>query len=684
MAKRMSAPPFESVLIANRGEIACRVAASCRRLGIRTVAVYSEADAGAMHVEAAAAARAIGPAPARESYLRIDAILDAARASDARAIHPGYGFLAENADFAEACAAAGIVFVGPPPEAIRAMGSKSAARRLMRDAGVPVLPGYDGEEGNEAALRAAAARIGYPLLVKPSAGGGGRGLRRVEREEELAAAIGAARREAAASFGDDRLLLERCLDRARHIEVQVFADRDGNAIQLGERDCSAQRRYQKVVEEAPAPGLAAATRAALGEAAVAAARAVGYVGAGTVEFLLDPAGGFHFLEMNTRLQVEHPVTEAVTGLDLVEWQIRVAAGEALPWTQADVRAEGHAIEARIYAEDPAQGFAPAAGTVAHLRLPPEAGGVRIDRGVRQGDAITPHYDPMIAKLIVHGDDRADALTRLRTALDGFEIAGIATNLAFLARLAAHPSFADGAVDTGFVDRAAEALTPPAERAPPDVLAAAALAVAHERATAARARAAQRGDPHSPWSAARGWRLNGDAREEIAFVDCDGAATVTVAGDRLELPDGAVSARLLRPPADGRLAAEIDGRRITANVVRYGDEIAVFAGAARGRLTLRDPVADAEAEAADADAGAPTAPMPGVVVAVTARPGAEVAAGAALVVIEAMKVEHTIRAPAAGVIEAVHVRVGDAVDEGAELVGFRPTAGGGRLAPPGDR
>ena len=463
---------FHTILIANRGEIACRVIRTARRMGIRTAAVYSEADRDAMHVALADTAWPIGPAPARESYLNTTRILSAARQAGAQAIHPGYGFLSENADFADECAAAGIVFIGPPPAAIRAMGSKSAAKALMAQAGVPLVPGYHGADQDPVHLAAEAARIGYPVLIKASAGGGGKGMRVVEHPEGFKEALDLAKGEAASSFGDDEVLIERYLTRPRHIEIQVFADRRGNTISLHERDCSIQRRHQKVVEEAPAPGMTAERRANMGAAACAAARAIGYEGAGTVEFIAED-GEFYFMEMNTRLQVEHPVTEMITGLDLVEWQLRVADGQALP---APPPINGHAIEVRVYAEDPDRDFMPSVGRLAHLVAPNEGPHVRVDTGVRQGDAIQVHYDPMIAKLIVWDQDRDGAVRQLQAALAGYEVAGVRTNLDLLRAIAAHPEFAAAALDTGFIARHADALLRPNMPAPDVALAAAGLRV----------------------------------------------------------------------------------------------------------------------------------------------------------------------------------------------------------------
>ena len=658
---------FDKLLIANRGEIACRVMRTARAMGIATVAVHSEADAGALHVALADQALPIGPAPAAESYLRGDAIVAAARASGASAVHPGYGFLAENAGFARACAAAGITFVGPAPETIEAMGDKAAAKALMEKAGVPVVPGHRGGQGDRA-LAAAAGKVGYPLLIKPAAGGGGTGMRVVEAPGEFGAALAGARREAAAAFGDDRVLLERYLDRPRHVEVQVFGDSHGNVVHLFERDCSVQRRHQKVIEEAPAPGLAAGVRAALLDAAVAAARAVGYVGAGTVEFLLDGDDRFYFLEMNTRLQVEHPVTEMITGLDLVEWQLRVAAGEPLPCAKDDIAADGHAIEARLYAEDPGRGFLPSTGTVYRFRAGSSDANTRFETGLAEGGAVGPHYDPMIAKLIVRGGDRDEAIVRLRQGLGELQIAGVANNAAFLAAIAAHPAFAAGAVDTGFVARNLGALAPTPQAAPDHVLALACIDAVMRRAEAA-GRAARRGrDPHSPWHRADGWRLNCAARHDFRFLDGDAERRVTVipmaAGYRFEIDGPAIEAAV-EAREQGAYVLRIAGERVGGTVAAGDREVTVFSGGAAYRLVDHDPLALAGGEAA-AD-GRLTAPMPGRVVAVMVEAEARVARGAPLIVLEAMKMEHTITAPADGRVERVNYAAGDRVEEGAELI-----------------
>jgi 3-methylcrotonyl-CoA carboxylase alpha subunit len=662
---------FGKILVANRGEIACRVIRTARRLGVRTVAVYSEADAGALHVAMADEAYAIGPAPARESYLNGQVIVAAARRSGAQAIHPGYGFLSENATFAKACADAGIVFIGPPPAAIAAMGDKSAAKALMEKSGVPVVPGYHGDKHDAATLRKAAAKIGYPVLIKASAGGGGKGMRIVEAEGALAEAVASASREAEAAFGDGRLLVEKYLLRPRHVEVQVFADSHGNAVHLFERDCSIQRRYQKVLEEAPAPGLSDPQRGEIGAAAVRAAQAVGYVGAGTVEFILDGDGRFYFMEMNTRLQVEHPVTEMITGQDLVEWQLRVASGERLPLAQEELRARGHAIEVRIYAEDPHKDFLPAIGRLAHLRFPSADGHVRVDTGVREGDSVTPYYDPMIAKLIVWDADRAAAVRRLSGALAQCEIAGCNNNVDFLAALAAHPAFAAAQVDTGFIARHRADLVHAPEPASDRVLALAALGELLARRRDAEA--ATSADPYSPWNLVSGWRLNGDSFHVVPLRDGDRGVAVTAhfrgRGFALDLPGGAMAAQ--GELEGGRLTAELGGDRLSAGFVRLGDDITIFLNGRSHRLTLVDPLASAGAvEVAD---GRLAAPMPGRIVAVRVAAGEKVKRGAPLVVLEAMKMEHTIVAPADGTVEEVRCAAGEQVAEGARLVEFKADA-----------
>jgi 3-methylcrotonyl-CoA carboxylase alpha subunit len=664
---------FTKILIANRGEIACRVAATARRMGIRTVAVYSEADAGAKHVAVCDEAVLIGPAAAKESYLKGDAIIAVALAAGAQAIHPGYGFLSENADFAEACATAGLVFIGPPASSMRAMGSKSAAKTLMESASVPLVPGYHGESQEPALLQREADRIGYPVLLKASAGGGGKGMRVVERSDELIAALASCKREAISSFGDDKVLIEKYLQRPRHIEIQVFADTQGNCVYLHERDCSVQRRHQKVLEEAPAPGMPFDRRAAMGEAAVAASRAVGYVGAGTVEFIANQDGSFYFMEMNTRLQVEHPVTEMITGTDLVEWQLRVAAGQPLPLRQDQLAIHGHAIEARIYAENPEKGFLPSIGTLRHMDTPGavsfKVGGtpgapapVRIDSGVREGDAISQFYDPMIAKLIVWGADRAQALARMRHALGEFQIVGLATNIAFLKRLVEGDAFANADLDTGLIERNGATLFPPAAPASVGALALAAMALVGGEHTGAT----------DPWANATGWRLNGHYQRQLAFSDEHGTSydvMLTYQASSWQMTmDGVTSDLALAARAGATLSIRLGAAAMHGTVRRDGELFHVFTGGRHFTLAYHDPMAHAgEVEAAG---GRLTAPMPGKVVAILAKAGQAVKKGEALVIMEAMKMEHTIGAPSDGIVEELLYGVGDQVADGAPLLAFK--------------
>ncbi|MEP7275278.1 MAG: acetyl/propionyl/methylcrotonyl-CoA carboxylase subunit alpha [Betaproteobacteria bacterium] len=660
---------FSKILIANRGEIAVRVARTARRMGIRTVAIYSDADARALHVAACDEAFPVGPPPPRDSYLRGDAIIAIAKRCGAQAIHPGYGFLSENEAFAAACAAAGIVFIGPPPAAIAAMGSKSAAKTIMGRAGVPLVPGYHGDDQDPALLAREAAQIGFPVLIKATAGGGGKGMKIVGAAGEFAAALASAQREAKASFGDDRVLIERYLTSPRHIEIQVFADTQGDAVYLFERDCSVQRRHQKVLEEAPAPGMTADRRQAMGEAATAAARAIGYVGAGTVEFIAEQDGRFYFMEMNTRLQVEHPVTEMITGLDLVEWQLRVAAGEPLPLRQDELAIRGHALEARLYAEDPDRGFLPSIGTLGHWRMPAASERVRVDTGFGAGDAVSPFYDPMLAKLVVWGEDRAAACAQMLSALAECEVVGVATNIAFLERVVAHEAFASGRFDTGLIDKHRDALFPAPGDTPRRALLAAAAAEYAALREGAEAAARTSGDPHSPWSAPDAfWNgtsthalryafADGDARHDIVVRPRPGGAIDVAVGDR--------ATRVSVAREGGRLVLDADGARFGASVVAAGEERFVFAPSVRRRLRLVDPLAHAGEE--EARGGHLMAPMSGTVVAVMVKTGDKVDKGAPLVVLEAMKMEHTIAAPAAGIVSAVHFAVGDRVAEGADLV-----------------
>jgi 3-methylcrotonyl-CoA carboxylase alpha subunit len=665
---------FDKILIANRGEIAVRVARTARRMGIRTVAVYSDADARALHVEACDEAYRLGPPAPRESYLQGAKVIAIARASGAQAIHPGYGFLSENEAFAEQCARAGIVFIGPPPAAIAAMGSKSAAKTIMAKAGVPLVPGYHGDDQDAALLQEHADRIGYPVLIKATAGGGGKGMKVAASSREFAAALASAQREAKASFGDDRVLVERYLTSPRHIEIQVFADEHGNAIHLFERDCSVQRRHQKVLEEAPAPGMTATRRKEMGDAAVSAARAIGYVGAGTVEFIAEQDGRFYFMEMNTRLQVEHPVTEMITGLDLVEWQLKVAAGEPLPLAQHDVPLRGHAIEARLYAEDPARGFLPSIGRIVHWRMPQTVGNVRVDTGFRAGDEVSPYYDPMLAKLIVWAEDRDRACSAMAAALRHCEVAGVTTNIEFLERLVTHEAFARAQLETGLIDKNRDALLTPPTATPPRALVAAAVseyvAIGHARSKAASASA----DPHSPWNAQDGWWPNrAPLGTTLRFADGDVEHDVRIVPDargRLHVEFAGTVVSVSVEPKSGGLVIDDGEARYEASVASLGEERQVFVAGARRRLRFVDPLAHAAEE--EAHAGHLRAPMSGSIVAVFVKTGDKVEKGAALCVLEAMKMEHTIFAPAAGVVTAVNCAVGERVSEGADLVDLDDT------------
>jgi len=663
---------FTKILIANRGEIACRVIKTARRMGIATVAVYSDADANARHVRMADEAVHIGPAPARESYLVGARIISAAKATGAQAIHPGYGFLSENDAFAQQCAVEGIVFIGPPASAICAMGSKSAAKTLMAKAGVPLTPGYHGDDQDPSLLAREAAKIGFPVLIKASAGGGGKGMRRVDKGEDFAAALASCQREAKSAFGDDRVLVEQYVLKPRHIEIQVFADSLGHCVYLFERDCSVQRRHQKVLEEAPAPGMTAERRAAMGQAAVEAAKAVGYVGAGTVEFIAHPDGRFYFMEMNTRLQVEHPVTEMITGLDLVEWQLRVALGEPLPCTQRELAISGHAIEARIYAEDPDKGFLPSTGRLVHLAPPAQSDSVRVDTGVEQGDAITPFYDPMIAKLIVHAPDRDGALARMKSALAQYRIVGVANNVEFLGRLVASDSFTRADLDTALIEREHAALFPAPAQPPEDAWLLAALAEVERDAVTARRAADRAVDPASPWRALDGWRLNGKAVRRLGFRDAETMREVDVGalpGGAWQVTlDGATIVATAALAADGALTAALGPRRVAATVVASGDKRHVFVAGHGHVLSHVDLLGIAGAEHDEEGAGL-LAPMPGKVIALLAKPGTAVDKGAPLLVLEAMKMEHTISAPRAGTVKGFRYAAGDQVAEGAELVEF---------------
>jgi 3-methylcrotonyl-CoA carboxylase alpha subunit len=655
---------LDRLLIANRGEIACRIARTAQRLGIHTIAVYSAADAAALHVRSCDEAQAIGGLTAAESYLRIDAIIAAARRSGAQAIHPGYGFLSENPLFAERCQEAGLVFVGPPAAAMRVMGSKSAAKALLQRAGVALTPGYHGDNQDAALLRREADRIGYPLLIKASNGGGGRGIRRVESAADFAAALLSCKREAAASFGDDHVLIEKYVQQPRHIEFQIFADSHGQCVHLFDRDCSVQRRHQKVLEEAPAPGMTPERRAAMGAAAMTAARAVGYVGAGTVEFIVAPDGTFYFMEMNTRLQVEHPVTEMITGLDLVEWQLRVAAGEPLPLTQDQLAFKGHAIEARIAAEDPDRGFLPAIGRLDYYATPPQSPVLRIDSGVAQGSDITPYYDSLLAKLIVWGEDRDAALRRLREALAGVHLVGVANNVDFLGRLIASAAFATANLDTGLIEREHAVLFPGHTEPPPEVW----LLAATVRLL--------RQDPGlypSPWETQDGWRLGCRARRPLLFRCGEVVKRIDVqyepSGWTLTV-DGRTAAVSGSREAASTVAVSVDGAQFQVTSHPYAGAEYTFWHGRTYVLHWVDPMVPSSVD--EGAARGLRAPMPGRIRELVAVPGASVHKGAPLLVLEAMKIEHTILAPAAGVLQAFRVAAGEQVAEGAELVTFEPT------------
>ncbi len=665
---------FSKILIANRGEIACRVIKTAHQLGIRCVAVYSEADANARHVQMADEAFLLGPAPSKDSYLRADKILAIAKQSGAEAIHPGYGFLSENEDFAKACAEAGVVFIGPPVPAIAAMGSKSAAKEIMSTAGVPLVPGYHGDNQDETFLAAEANRIGYPLLLKAAYGGGGKGMKVVWQASEFMEQLHSAKREALNGFGNDKILMERYLTKPRHVEIQVFADNFGNAVYLHERDCSIQRRHQKVIEEAPAPNFSAEQRKAMGEAAVTAAKAIGYTGAGTVEFLFDEDGSFYFMEMNTRLQVEHPVTEMITGQDLVKWQLLVASNQPLPLKQEEIPLDGHAIEVRVYAEDPDNNFLPATGKLTYLRQPDCHRHVRIDTGVVEYDEVSPFYDPMIAKLIVWDENRDRAIARMRHALDEYRIAGVKTNLGFLSALVSHPAFAAAELDTHFIEHHQAELFAPAQSESQQALLLAALYLLLKQQPAPTDR--------SPWSCGYGWRLNEAPQVRFNLQSGDSTSQVviqsTATGQRLCVGDYCINAR-----------AELCGDTLTATLANAGSShqfrvrvshyqptpqtqtVSVFIAHQRFDFTYQTQV---EVAAADESAGSLKAPMNGTVVAVMAVAGQQVQAGDTLLVMEAMKMEYAIKAPANGVVNTVFYQAGDLVKDGAELVDFSAETG----------
>ncbi|MFO1507599.1 MAG: biotin carboxylase N-terminal domain-containing protein [Lysobacterales bacterium] len=661
---------FERVLIANRGEIACRVIRTCRRLGITTIAVYSDADRDAQHVRLADAGYPIGGSPPAESYLRGDAIIEVARRVGAQAIHPGYGFLSENAGFARACAAADIVFIGPKPESIEAMGSKAAAKALMAKHGVPLVPGYNGDNQDSAFLAAQARTTGYPVILKPSAGGGGKGMQIVRNDAEFAEALAAAQRIARGSFGDASMLLERYIENPRHIEFQVFGDLHGNVIHLGERECSAQRRYQKVLEETPSPFLTPARREAMGAAAVAAAKAVGYVGAGTIEFIVAPDGEFHFMEMNTRLQVEHPVTEMTHGIDLVEWQLRIATGERLPLTQDQVQSSGHAIEVRLYAEDPERGFLPGSGKLTRLRFPAPSPHVRIDGGVVEGDTVTIFYDPMIAKLIVWDADRPLAMQRMRDALAQCEVVGPRSNVGFLERLVRHPAIVEARIDTGFLDRHLDTVIGGATMPPEPAVALAATAVLLFDELHV---ATNEADPHSPWAKADGWRIGHAGKRIVALTLNEQRLEIEAFGNGGDnrLRHGDTTHDVHGAGIDGgAICARIDGMAVRLPLRVDAERVLLHAADGR-RWRFERARAFAWTPSEHTAGNQLVAPMPGRVVLVKVKAGDKVESGQELAVLEAMKMELALKAPRNATIASVGASPGEFVDADSVLIAFVP-------------
>lgn len=674
---------FSKILIANRGEIACRIIKTAKKMGILTVAVYSDADKDALHVHMADEAVYLGASPSRESYLVGEKVIAAAKKTGAKAIHPGYGFLSENAAFCRACQQEGITFIGPPVEAIEAMGSKSAAKTIMEKAQVPLVPGYHGDDQNEHTLKQAADAMGYPVLLKATAGGGGKGMRQVWNEQEFSKGFAAAKREAMSSFGDDTMLVEKYLTQPRHVEIQVFCDNDQNAVYLFERDCSVQRRHQKVIEEAPAFSMSDFLRRKMGESAIKSAQAIGYQGAGTVEFLLDVDGSFYFMEMNTRLQVEHPVTEMISGQDLVEWQLRVAAGEKLPKTQQELTINGHAFEARIYAEDPSNDFLPATGQLNLLKTPLESKHVRIDTGVRQGDEVSVFYDPMIAKLIVWDESREKALQRLAKALREYRIDGITTNIDFLYNLATTDAFINAEIDTGFIEKNHDAIFHQVTDEQNDELLAkqlpiAALYLVLSLADKTKALATLSNDPHSPWNMTHGWRLNEPYNQTLTLAYNDIKYAINVEQKRQSSASYyviTISGEAIKPcifDCQGEIEGEnitvtIDGHRSQTIVAQRGTNISLYQE--HGVFSFTQILPDHGQDQGDDNHGGLTAPMNGTMVSVLISSGEQVSKDQPLVIMEAMKMEHTIKAPSDGVINEVFFNTGDMVDGGAELLSF---------------
>ncbi len=673
---------FDKILIANRGEIACRIIETAHQMGVRTVAVYSEADRSAKHVSMADEAWLLGPAPASESYLVADKIIDIALKSGAKAIHPGYGFLSENAAFAQTCADNGLVFIGPPVKAIEAMGSKSAAKEIMSAAEVPLVPGYHGEDQSTENLLQASLTIGFPVLLKATAGGGGKGMRIVDNEEQFSDALASCKREAMASFSDDEVLVEKYLTQPRHIEVQIFADNFGNVIHLFDRDCSVQRRHQKVIEEAPAPGLSDETRKAMSDVAITAAKAIDYSGAGTIEFLYDKDGSFYFMEMNTRLQVEHPVTEMVTGIDLVEWQLNVANNQPLPKTQKQIKCQGHAFEVRIYAEDAEQDFLPATGTIVHLSTPNVSNHVRIDTGILEGDEVSIYYDPMIAKLVVWERDRATSLARLRGALADYQIVGTTTNLNFLSALASHPEFNNEHFDTSFIEQHRTGLSKTKSLVNNSTLSLAALYLMLKEIIETKERSTSSADPYSPWNQVSGWSNNIKTTHQLKFIDpnADEESDESIIEVSVQFNESTLNNRqftliINNQPLSisgslcgNQLSANLSGQHFSAKVIEYNQQLHILT---HGRSEVLGLIAQDHTIDTTSANGSLKAPMPGTIIAVHVNQDDEVEEAQPLITLEAMKMEHTIVAHSRGTISEIFFAEGDLVSDGAELLAIEP-------------
>ncbi|XP_048588793.1 methylcrotonoyl-CoA carboxylase subunit alpha, mitochondrial [Nematostella vectensis] len=678
LIRQKSSVPISKILVANRGEIACRVMHTARRMGVQTVAVYSDADAKSLHVSLADEAYRIGPAPSSESYLKMHKIMEVAKKTGAQAIHPGYGFLSESPEFADLCQEENIIFIGPPASAIRDMGIKSTSKSIMSDAGVPIIQGYHGEDQSVVRLQQEAERIGYPVMLKAVRGGGGKGMRIVNSPDEFHEMLESAKNESIKSFNDDSMLVEKFVETPRHVEVQVFGDRQGNVVYLYERDCSVQRRHQKIIEEAPAPGVSDEVRRSIGEAAVRAAKAVGYFGAGTVEFIMDSSQNFYFMEMNTRLQVEHPITEMITGLDLVEWQLKIAAGEDLPLKQEEVQLHGHAFEARVYAEDPSSDFLPGAGPLLHLTTPQETQHIRIDTGVRQGDQVSTYYDPMIAKLVVWSETRPSALRLLKESLKKYNVVGLETNISFLTSLCDHNSFQAGDVHTDFIKQHMADLFPAKGSMPGDDVAQAGLALLLLEREQRNEKAAASSDTFSLWNTSGSFRINSELRRRIRLNDGDAKIEMFITYNRdgsfdIEIGDELfnVSGSLSREGGKTMLTATVNGRICKSALVDQDGTLHLFTKDGCRRLHRHVPKY-LKSTLGGAVGGA-AAPMPGNIVKVLVEPGQEVEQGQVLVVMEAMKMEHSIRSPKAGVIDRVLCSVGGSVTRHAQLVQFKDQA-----------